>query len=123
VGEQGVLVHNNCFFDVNDLRICQTLETNAEMKALKKLKKSIEANGFDFDVPFEDAMHIFQDGGVNYLVNGHHRLAVAKELGIDKIEGVIIDADYLMRRYGVSPEDLKKISENANRTGNKLRWY
>lgn len=68
-------------------------------------------------------MQVFQNEGVNYLVNGHHRLAVSQKLGINQIKAVIIDAEYLLSRYRVTPEQLIKISDQANSIGNRIRWY
>lgn len=99
------------------------METNAEMKVLGKLKSSIEANGFKYDMPFADQMHVFQHDGVNYLVNGHHRLAVAQKLGINQVNAAVIDQGYLMSRYGVMTNQLINISNQANSIGNKIRWY
>jgi RHS repeat-associated protein len=109
-------------FQVSSLRISQTLESNAEMKVLRKLKSSVETNGFKYDMPFADQMHVFQKDGVNYLVNGHHRLAVAQKLGVKQVKVGVIDETYLMSRYGVTPNQLMKISDQANKIGNKIRW-
>lgn len=109
-------------FETASLRISQTLETNAEMKALRTLKKSVEQNGFNYNLHFDNQIQIFKHNGTNFLVNGHHRFAVAGKLKFDKIKGIIITPEYLFERYGVTPETLIKISEHANKIGNKLRW-
>jgi hypothetical protein len=110
-------------FETQSLRICQTLETNAEMKVLKNLKKSVEADGFNYNIPFKDQIHVFNYNGVDYIVNGHHRLAVALKLSIGKIKGIYISEEYLKTRYWVTPEQLIKESEKAIQKGNKIRWY
>jgi hypothetical protein len=110
-------------FQTASLRISQTLETNAEMKTLRKLKSSIEKNGMIYDLPFAEQMHVFQYKGVNYLVNGHHRLAVTIKLGINEVNAAVIDATYLKAQYWVTPERLVTLSNQANSIGNKLRWY
>lgn len=110
-------------FETSSLRISQTLEKNSEMKILRKYKSSIEKTGIKYNLPFADQMQVFQNEGVNYLVNGHHRLAVSQKLGINQIKAVIIDAEYLLSRYRVTPEQLIKISDQANSIGNRIRWY
>jgi RHS repeat-associated protein len=116
-------IANIISFESKSLRISQTLETNSEMKALANLKKLIEKNGFNSNLSFDNQIQVFQNNGINFLVNGHHRLAVAQKLGISKLEGVLIDAEYLMARYGITPDQLTKLSNKANEIGNKIRWY
>jgi hypothetical protein len=87
------------------------------------LKSSIEKFGFNYSLPFTHQIHVYTHNGINYLVNGHHRLAVAQRLGIQNLNALVIDAEYLLLKYGVTPEQLAKLSQEANSIGNKIRWY
>jgi hypothetical protein len=108
--------------ETKNLRIAQTLETNAEMKTLRKLRKSVEeAGGFRYDLPFDDQIHVFRHEGVDYLVNGHHRLAVAEKLGIKELKAIYLTEAELLE-YGVSPAELVKLSQEAIQKGNRIRW-
>jgi hypothetical protein len=119
-----------CWFDgglvsveTSELRISQTLETNAEMRNLRSVSKGIETDGFIYSRPFDQQIQVFNSDGVNYLVNGHNRLVIADKNGIKFLKVAYIDSDYLMTRYNVTPEQLIKLSELANKIGNKIRWY
>ena len=56
--------------DISKVRIAQTLESNAEMKELARLNKILDKEGFRYDLPFDDQIHLFRQDGVDYLVNG-----------------------------------------------------
>jgi hypothetical protein len=58
---------------------------------------------------------------VDYLVNGHHRLAVAEKLGIKELKAIYLTEAELLE-YGVSPAELVKLSQEAIQKGNRIRW-
>ncbi|MFN7766532.1 MAG: hypothetical protein ACK5WR_04360 [Planctomycetaceae bacterium] len=92
------------------------------MKTLHKLRKSVEEfGGFRYDLPFDDQIHVFRHNGVDYLVNGHHRLAVAEKLGIKEFR-VFYLTEAELAKYEVVPAELVKLCQEAIEKGNRILW-
>jgi hypothetical protein len=108
--------------DISKVRIAQTLESNAEMKELARLNKILDKEGFRYDLPFDDQIHLFRHDGVDYLVNGHHRKVLAELRGETNLKGIYLSVEELAE-YGVTPSELVKLSEEAVRKGNRIRRH
>lgn len=106
--------------DISKVRIAHTLESNAEMKELAKINKILNEEGFRYDLPFYDQIHLFRYNGVDYLVNGHHRKVLAELRGQTNSKGIFLTVEELAA-YEVTPEELVKLSEEAVRKGNRIR--
>jgi hypothetical protein len=73
-----------------DLQRTETLAGRASQSRVDEIADSMRQNGW-----VGDPIEVFQANGQNYIVNGHHRVAAARQAGIDFQYRAITEAELL----------------------------
>jgi len=85
----------------------------AEVK-IAEIKRVVERYGW-----FDRAAIVVEDetDGTLYLLDGHHRLAAAQELGLTEIPGIIVEVSELPKfhLYYNSMKDIRRAANNMER--------
>lgn len=80
VGSGGMLVHNDSLGAVEHIaRTALTPIEVASKKGVERIMPSISKEGI------KEPIKYFEENGVKYVVDGHHRLAAAWKLGLEKV--------------------------------------
>jgi RHS repeat-associated protein len=92
----------------NSLTITEVGRTwNETTRNVASIMKSVQTNGFT--TPIE----IYQHSGINYVVNGHHRVWAAQRLGID-VPYRTLSSSELLKYYGGGIAELQQAAYRAS---------
>lgn len=88
VGEAGVWAHNTCSGFASPQDLMPTHAFTRSRRGMRRLYDDIARNGM------QDSIKYVEHNGVKYVVDGNHRLGVAKGLGLDKVPVEQVELPY-----------------------------
>lgn len=88
VGENGVLVHNANYQEVNPKDLEPTHNQTKSNRQMNKLIDQIRQNGI------QETIKYVTHNGIKYVVDGHHRLIAAKRLGLISVPVEEVELPY-----------------------------
>ncbi|WP_413774992.1 ParB/RepB/Spo0J family partition protein [Actinocorallia sp. A-T 12471] len=87
---------------------------------MARLRDAMKSGDFDWS---QSPISIVRDEGRSYVVDGHHRLAVAKLAGLDEVHVVDVTEDLLLNGFKGYADVDDVLSSAAGFLGNRLNPY